>query len=99
LIDDDQTLLLMAWRNDPARYRIRAVASADWFVIFRRFYSGAPAETVKLRSGPRVRVESPLLEEFRHALKGAETSFKRTFKRPRQVYKRIARAVRPGSKR
>ncbi|MGO9487183.1 MAG: WlaTC/HtrL family glycosyltransferase [Rhodomicrobium sp.] len=94
LVDDDQTLLLMAWRANPDRYRIHAVSSADWFVIFRRFYPGAPPETVKLKPGPPLLLESPLMEEIRHALKHVEKQFKRTFKRPRQIYKRLRSSLR-----
>jgi protein YibB len=77
LIDDDQTLLLMAWRKSPQSYRIHPVHSKDWFVVFRRFRSGAPIETFALRPGPRVRVESSLREELRIALKRWEKRVKR----------------------
>jgi protein YibB len=77
LVDDDQTLLLMAWRKSPERYRIHAIDSKDWFVVFRRFRSGAPIDAISVRTGPRVRVESPLREELRLVLKDAERRFKR----------------------
>ena len=77
LVDDDQTLLLMAWRKDPTRYRIHPVHSSDWFVIFRRFRSGVPLETFPLRHAPRLRVESSLREELRLALKRLERWSKR----------------------
>ena len=77
LVDDDQTLLLMAWRKSPHSYRIHPVRSQDWFVVFRRFRSGVPIETFPLRPGPRVRVESPLREELRIALKRWEKRIKR----------------------
>jgi protein YibB len=77
LVDDDQTLLLMAWRRSPQTYRIHAVDSQDWFVVLRRFRSGAPIEPARLRPGPRVRIESPLFEELRIALKRAEKWAKR----------------------
>ena len=32
LVDDDQTLMLMAWRRDPTQYRIHGVTSDDWRV-------------------------------------------------------------------
>ena len=77
LVDDDQTLLLMAWRKSPRSYRIHPVQSRDWFVVFRRFRTGVPLETFALRAGPRLRVESPLREELRIALKRWEKRFKR----------------------
>lgn len=77
LVDDDQTLLLMAWRKNPERYRIHAVDSKDWFIVFRRFRAGAPIDAIGVRAGPRLRVESPLSEELRLALKKAERGFKR----------------------
>lgn len=77
LVDDDQTLLLMAWRKSPQTYRIHAVDSSDWFIVFRRFRAGAPLETLRLRSGPRVRVEPTLREELRIALKRWERRLKR----------------------
>ncbi len=77
LVDDDQTLLLMAWRKSPESYRIHAIDSKDWFVVFRRFRSGAPIDAVDPRAGPRIRIESSLREELRLALKNAERGFKR----------------------
>ncbi len=85
LIDDDQTLLLMAWRKSPESYRIHAIDSTDWFVVFRRFRAGAPIDTVGVRAGPRVRIESPLREELRLALKQAEKWLKRKLKRLRRI--------------
>lgn len=37
LIDDDQTLLLMAYRAMPDKFKINNVAPSDWFVIFKDF--------------------------------------------------------------
>ncbi len=81
LVDDDQTMLLMAWRRDPDRYRIHAVDSKDWFIVFRRFRAGMPIEALRLRSGPRVRVESSLREELRLLLKRWEKRAKRLRRR------------------
>jgi protein YibB len=83
LVDDDQTLLLMAWRKSPESYRIHAVDASDWFVVFRRFRSGAQVDAVAARTGPRVRVESSLREELRLALKRMEKWFKPKLKRLR----------------
>ncbi len=46
LVDDDQTLLLMAYRKNPADFIIHAVDPADWFVIFRNFREGVAAPKV-----------------------------------------------------
>ena len=35
LIDDDQTLLLMAYRSMPSKFKIVNVDPSDWFVIFK----------------------------------------------------------------
>ena len=35
LVDDDQTLLLMAYRNNPMKYRILEGDSSNWFKIFQ----------------------------------------------------------------
>ena len=37
LIDDDQTLLLMAYRTMPEKFLINKVNPVDWFVIFKDF--------------------------------------------------------------
>jgi protein YibB len=37
LIDDDQTLLLMAYRTMPDKFKINNVNPSDWFVIFKDF--------------------------------------------------------------
>jgi len=37
LIDDDQTLLLMAYLEDPKLFELHSVSQTDWFVIFRNF--------------------------------------------------------------
>lgn len=37
LVDDDQTLLLMAYRSAPELFNLNAVKPDDWFVIFRDF--------------------------------------------------------------
>lgn len=37
LVDDDQTTLLMAYRRNPALFRIHPVDPSDWFVIFQKF--------------------------------------------------------------
>ncbi len=38
-IDDDQTLLLMAYRRNPSSYIIHPVDSKDWFIVFKYFNS------------------------------------------------------------
>ncbi len=37
LIDDDQTLLLMAYRSMPDKFKINNVNSSDWFIIFKEY--------------------------------------------------------------
>jgi hypothetical protein len=69
LIDDDQTMLLMAWRRDPARYRVHGVAPSDWRVLFRRFNVETPLESVApppLRNAP---AGTPFGEEFKLEMK------------------------------
>ena len=87
LVDDDQTLLLMAWRKNPDSYRIHAVDASDWFIVFRRFRSGAPIDAIDPRKGPRVRVESSFREELRLALKRMEKWLKPKLKRMRPAAK------------
>jgi len=51
-IDDDQTLILMAYRRNPSSYIIHPVDAADWFIIFKYFNSSTLtplAETRKKR--------------------------------------------------
>lgn len=45
LVDDDQTLLLMAWRaapDDHIAHPVDLTGPLGWFFIFRRFHTGAP---------------------------------------------------------
>lgn len=37
LIDDDQTLLLMAYLTKPELFELRYVDSSDWFIIFKNY--------------------------------------------------------------
>lgn len=37
LIDDDQTLLLMAYLTKPELFELRFVDPSDWFVVFKKF--------------------------------------------------------------
>lgn len=69
LIDDDQTLMLMAWRRNPAKYRIHAVTPPDWRVIFRRFNADVPLQDAAAQRAPHAREESALKEEMRIAMK------------------------------
>lgn len=48
-IDDDQTLILMAYRRKPSSYIIHPVDSRDWFVIFRNFNINHRPPKVELR--------------------------------------------------
>lgn len=57
-IDDDQTLILMAYRRDPDAYIIHPVDSKDWFIIFKYFNKILPSPKVELRK-KRIR-KSPL---------------------------------------
>lgn len=77
LVDDDQTLMLMAWRRDPTQYRIHGVTSDDWRVLFRRFNIQKALEDVRPPAAPRAREESPLKEEMRLELKRWEWRLKR----------------------
>lgn len=49
LVDDEQTLLLMAWRANPDFYRIHAVDRRDWRVVIRFFNESMMGEDVKFR--------------------------------------------------
>jgi hypothetical protein len=63
-IDDDQTLILMAYRRNPNFYQIHPVDSKDWFIIFKHFNNSSDPPKVELRK-KRVR-KSPLwLKEFK----------------------------------
>lgn len=37
LIDDDQTLLLMAYLTNPQLFELRCVDNSDWFIIFKQY--------------------------------------------------------------
>jgi hypothetical protein len=63
-IDDDQTLILMAYRRNPSSYIIHPVDSKDWFIVFKHFNNSSDPPKVELRK-KRVR-KSPLwLKEFK----------------------------------
>ncbi len=49
LIDDEQTLLLMAWRSDPSKFHIHAMDRKDWRVAIRFFNEEKKGEDVKYR--------------------------------------------------
>jgi protein YibB len=76
LIDDDQTLMLMAWRRRPDRYRLHGIPLANYRDLFREFNCEAPlpGHRARTRSGPG---GSVLSEEARIALKRLEWRFKR----------------------
>lgn len=38
LIDDDQTMLLMAYRSNPNEFILHHVGDANWFVIFEKYH-------------------------------------------------------------
>jgi protein YibB len=48
-IDDDQTLILMAYRRNPSSYIIHPVDSKDWFVIFKYFNSSTLTPLTEVR--------------------------------------------------
>jgi protein YibB len=81
LVDDDQTLLLMAWRRDPANYVIHPIARGDWFVVFRRFDITRPQEAVVLKQLPQRSSQPAWLEEMRVALRREGKQFKRRLRR------------------
>ncbi len=81
LVDDDQTLMLMAWRKSPERFRIHPNRSDNWRTMLRNFRVGEPTEPAPLRRGPTLRVESPLREELRFELKRWEKWFKTNLRR------------------
>ena len=76
LVDDDQTMLLMAWRRDPGAYRLHAVPPPDWRVLFQRFNAQTPLEAPPLPFASTPREESALREELRIELKRWEWRFK-----------------------
>ena len=47
LVDDEQTLLLMAWRAHPERYRMHAMDRRDWRVAIRFFNEERQGEDVQ----------------------------------------------------
>ncbi len=49
LVDDEQTLLLMAYRQNPDLYRIHAVDRRDWRVVIRFFNENIMGEDVRFR--------------------------------------------------
>ena len=49
IVDDEQTLLLMAWRANPELYRIHAVDRRDWRVVIRFFNETMKGEDVQFR--------------------------------------------------
>ena len=63
LIDDEQTLMLMAWRRAPANYITRAIYPGDWFVVFRNFNSAKPVAPVTL-PWKHGKAPTSLLEEW-----------------------------------
>jgi protein YibB len=77
LVDDEQTLMLMAWRREPDKYRLQAVSRDDWRVVFRRFNCDTPLERVAAEPAPKHRDESPLMDEIRISLKRLEWRLKR----------------------
>ena len=80
LIDDDQTLQLMAWRRNPGAYRIHGVSPKDWRIIFKRFNLDVPLENVEPPKARRAREESTMREELRIQMKRWEWWFKKTFR-------------------
>ena len=49
LVDDEQTLLLIAWRANPERYRIHAMDRRDWRVAIRFFNESMTGGDVQFR--------------------------------------------------
>jgi protein YibB len=48
-IDDDQTLILMAYRRNPSSYIIHPVDSSDWHIIFKYFNSSTLTPVAEVR--------------------------------------------------
>ena len=48
LVDDDQTLLLMAALKEPDKFVFHRIAPDDWFVVFRRFQHPPAGSEVRL---------------------------------------------------
>jgi hypothetical protein len=48
-IDDDQTLILMAYRRNPSSYIIHPVDSKDWYIIFKYFNSSTLTPLAEVR--------------------------------------------------
>jgi protein YibB len=69
LVDDDQTLLLMAWRGDPTAYRIHAVPRGEWFVAMSHYNVDTPLRSIELEPAPIGRDGPVWREEFAIAAK------------------------------
>ena len=54
LVDDEQTLLLMAWREDPNAYRVHPMDRRDWRVAIRMFNEERQGEDVRFRDYQQV---------------------------------------------
>ena len=71
LVDDDQTLLLMSWRQAPDEHIVHEVdlgGPLGWFFIFRAFRSGAPRPVGSI--GPvRIKKDPAWLREMKASLK------------------------------
>lgn len=63
-IDDDQTLILMAYRRNPSSYIIHPVDSSDWFIIFKYFNSNSLNPVAEVRK-KRKRRSPPWWKEFK----------------------------------
>ena len=76
LIDDEQTLMLMAWRRRPERYRLHHAPRDDWRIVFKQFNCNAPLPTFR---APPMRDSggSAMSEEIKIRLKRWERRFKR----------------------
>ena len=69
LVDDDQTLVLMAWRAKPTDYRLNPVPHGQWLSTLRLYRTGSPRPVVTL---PRAQIRNdipPWWQELRIAWK------------------------------
>jgi protein YibB len=88
LIDDEQTMMLMAWRREPSAYILHPLPPKHWFTTFH-VRSDAPVPAL-----PRSRNSARLplwLEEMLYALARSRTL--EVFRRHRRATKRQIRAL------
>lgn len=81
LIDDDQTLLLMAWRRQPELYNVHNIQPGDFFVVFKNFDAGKPIKSVELPAPIQIDPKPAWIEELAIAIKRQRILVRRSWKR------------------